>query len=170
MNGVIRRARATLALAGAAALGSLALAASAAADTGPSAGAFVIGDQSAVVGSQVTFWGAQWWKDNSLSAGAAPAAFKGFADTATLQCGQQWTTDPGNSSAPPAAVGPVTADGLVPMVVSSNVTKSGSVISGDTAEVVLVRVDPGYAPDPGHPGTGTVVDVVCSTGGGIVVS
>ena len=51
------------------------------------------------------------------------------------------------------------------MVVSSTITKSGPVISGDTTEVVLVQVDPGYAGDPGHPGTGTIVGVVC--GGGL---
>jgi hypothetical protein len=27
--------------------------------------------------------------------------------------------------------------------------------------VVVVRTDAGYAGDPGHPGTGTVVGVVC---------
>ena len=44
-------------------------------------GSFVIGDQNAAVGTSVTFWGAQWWKLNGLSGGAAPAAFKGFEDT-----------------------------------------------------------------------------------------
>jgi hypothetical protein len=34
------------------------------------------------------------------------------------------------------------------------------VISGDTTEVALVQVDPGYAGDPGHPGTGTVVEII----------
>ena len=126
-------------------------------------GSFVIGDQSAVVGQPVTFWGAQWWQDNVLSGGVAPPSFKGFADTATATCGETWMTRPGDSSEPPAEV-----SGLVPMVVSSTVTKSGPVISGDTTEVVLVQVNPGYASDPGHPGTGTVESVVCdSSGGGI---
>jgi len=138
------------------------------ADTG-STGSFVIGDQSAAVGSQVTFWGAQWWKDNGVSGGGAPASFKGFADTATAACGQPWSTRPGNSSAPPSAAdlyatGPAP---IVPMVVSSQITKSGPVISGDTTEVVLVAVDPGYEPDPGHPGTGTVVGILCGGGIGI---
>src|SRR6185312_9206679 len=34
---------------------------------------FVIGDENATVGTQVEFWGAQWWKLNSLSGGLAPA-------------------------------------------------------------------------------------------------
>ncbi len=120
----------------------------------------MISDQNASVGSQVTFWGAQWWKDNPLSTGLAPAAFKGYADTATATCGQDWTTDPGNSSDPPPSL-----SGMVPMVVSSTITKTGPVISGDTTEVVLVQIDPGYEGDPGHPGTGTVVSVLCDGSG-----
>ena len=57
----------------AAALGALALASGASARPFSSTGSFVIGDQSANVGSTVTFWGAQWWKDNDLSGGTAPA-------------------------------------------------------------------------------------------------
>ena len=120
----------------------------------------MIGDQNAALGAHVTFWGAQWWKDNALSGGGAPASFKGFADSATATCGEAWTTLPGNSSAPPASVGD-----LVSVVVSSQITKSGPVISGDTLEVVLVRADPGYQGDPGHAGSGTVVSVVCGGGG-----
>jgi hypothetical protein len=142
------------------ATGSLVPAAAAVADAPSQNGAFVIGDQAAAVGDQVTFWGAQWWKDDGLSAGPAPASFKGFADTATATCGEHWTTRPGNSSAPPPTV-----EGVLPMVVSSQITKSGAVISGDTVAVVLVQVDPGYQPDPGHPGTGTVIGIVCQSGG-----
>ena len=138
-----------------AAVVSLGLAGGAMADQPSGVGSFVISDQNAAVGSQVTFWGAQWWKQNPLSTGLAPASFKGFADTATATCGETWTTDPGDSSDPPA-----NASGTVPVVVSSQITKNGPVISGDTTEVVLVQVDPGYAPDPGHAGTGTVVGIV----------
>jgi hypothetical protein len=55
---------------------------------------------------------------------------------------------------------------VIDVIVSTNITKSGSVISGDTKEVVAVATDPGYASDPGHAGTGTVVGIVCQTGGG----
>jgi hypothetical protein len=154
-----------LMLAGAAAtLASLVLAGGAMADQPSNPGMFVIGDQNATVGSQVTFWGAQWWTDNPLSTGLAPASFKGFAENASATCGQDWTTDPGNSSHPPATV-----DDTIPVIVSDQITKAGPVISGDTTEVVLVKVDPGYAGDPGHPGTGTVVEIVCG-GGGITLS
>jgi hypothetical protein len=139
-------------------IGALGAAGPALADT-PAQGAFVIGDGNATVFSQVTFWGAQWWMDNSLSGGLAPASFKGFADTATNPptCGQPWTTSPGDSSQPPPAVAPFT---LVNVIVASNVTKQGSTISGDTAAVALVETDPGYAPDPGHAGTGMVMSII----------
>lgn len=127
-------------------------------------GSFVIGDQNASVGTSVTFWGAQWWKLNSLSGGSAPAAFKGYANTpeGAPACGTPWSTDPGNSSEPPA--GPLPE--FIEAIVSSEVTKAGRIISGDTLEVVLIQTEPGYAPDPGHAGTGTVVAVVCPSGGG----
>ena len=122
-------------------------------------GSFVIGDQNATVGTSVTFWGAQWWQLNSLSGGLAPAAFKGFANTPSgpPSCGTTWTTSPGNSSNPPE--GPLPE--LIEVIVSSEITKSGATISGDTKKVVLVRTEGGYAPDPGHPGTGIVVAVRC---------
>jgi hypothetical protein len=154
MNPSTRRRLAIAATA--ATLGTLAAAGTASADTG---GAFVIGDQSAVVGAKVTFWGAQWWKDDFLSGGLAPAAFKGFADSATPQCGEVWATRPGNSSFPPDSVSDV-----IPVVVADHVEQNGDVISGDTVEVALVSVDPGYESDPGHPGTGTVTGILCGGG------
>ena len=54
------------------------------------------------------------------------------------------------------------------MIVSTQVTKSGPVISGDVNEIVLVHVDPGYEPDPGHPGTGTIIGIICDANGGPV--
>jgi hypothetical protein len=47
------------------------------------------------------------------------------------------------------------------VVVSSSITQSGSTISGDAPSIVVVRTNPGYRRDPGHPGTGTVVAVFC---------
>jgi len=37
----------------------------------------------------------------------------------------------------------------------------GSTISGNTPHIVIVKTNPGYAPNPGHAGTGTVVLVIC---------
>jgi hypothetical protein len=121
-------------------------------------GSFVIGDGNAATGTNVTFWGAQWWKLNTLSGGSAPAAFKGFAlNPALPSCGTGWTTDPGNSAPPPA--GPLPS--FMAVIVSSSISKSGSSISGDTAHIVIVQTNPGYAPNPGHAGTGTVVATLC---------
>jgi hypothetical protein len=124
----------------------------------PGGGSFVIGDQNAAVGTSVTFWGAQWAKKNPTSGGSAPRSFKGFAeDPTTPSCGVAWTTDPGNSTPPP--------DGPLPtfmaVIVTSFVDKDGSEISGNTIHIVVVKTNPGYASNPGHAGTGTVVAVVC---------
>jgi uncharacterized repeat protein (TIGR01451 family) len=121
-------------------------------------GSFVIADLNSAVGTSVTFWGAQWWKLNSLSGGAAPAAFKGFEDTPPApSCGTNWTTDPGNSTPPPA--GPLPA--YMAVIVSSLISKSGSTISGNTPHIVIVKTNPGYDANPGHAGTGTVFAQIC---------
>lgn len=124
----------------------------------PGGGAFVIGDRNSGAGQHVEFWGAQWWNQNSPSGGSAPASFKGFAlNPARPSCGVSWSTSPGNSTPPPS--GPLPA--YMGVIVSSKITKSGSTIAGDTLHIVVVKTDPGYQPDPGHPGTGTVVAQVC---------
>ena len=122
-------------------------------------GSFVIGDLDATVGKAVTFWGAQWSKRNSLSGGPAPSSFKGFANNPTSNpaCGQTWSTDPGNSSGPP----PPPLPAFIIARAAGSISKSGSTISGNTPHLVIVQVDPGYSANPGHPGTGTVVGVLC---------
>ena len=120
---------------------------------------FVIGDNNAVVGNQVTFWGAQWANLNSLSGGSAPSSFKGFANSTSTNpatCGGTWTSDPGNSSGPPNAI-----PEYITVIVASSVTKNGSVISGNIPKLVIVKTNPGYGPTPGQAGTGTVYSVVC---------
>lgn len=123
-------------------------------------GAFVVGDRAATAGNRVTFWGAGWSAANPLSGGSAPASFKGFADDLSAtppSCGATWSAQPGDSAAPPASV-----PTLLPVIVASEIDRNGSTIGGDVREIVLVQTDPGYAPDPGHPGTGTVVGVLCT--------
>ena len=127
---------------------------------GVAGGSFVIGDRNAVVGKQVTFWGAQWVNLNSLSGGVAPSSFKGFANltsTNPATCGGKWTTSPGNSSGPPSSIPTYMA-----VIVSSSITKSGSTITGNAPQIVVVKTDPGYDSNPGHAGTGTVVAVWCN--------
>ena len=47
------------------------------------------------------------------------------------------------------------------VIVSSHITKKGAVISGDIVHIVQVTTRPGYGPNPGHPGTGTIVTQLC---------
>jgi hypothetical protein len=125
----------------------------------PGGGAFVISDLNSAIGTQVTFWGAKWWKLNSLSGGAAPSAFKGFAkNPAVPNCHTGWNTDPGNNAPPPN--GPLPA--YMGVIVTSSTSNSGPTIFGNTPKIVVVRTNPGYSNNPGHAGTGTVVANVCN--------
>jgi hypothetical protein len=126
--------------------------------------AFVIGDLEAGFGNHVTWWSSQWANINLMSGGAPPNAMKGFAGfednflgLPPPNCGGSWSTDTGNSTPPPPSV-----PTFMGVIVSSRVTQSGSVISGDIKQVVVVRNDPGYGPSPGHPGTGTEIMIVCT--------
>jgi uncharacterized repeat protein (TIGR01451 family) len=127
-------------------------------------GAFALGDQTVAAASPstlVTWWGSSWSALNSLSGGAAPDSFKGFAGHTGAQppaCGGTWRTRTGNSSKPPSAAG---IPAYMGVVVPGTITKSGSTISGNIAHIVVVQTNPGYAPDPGHPGTGTIVATYC---------
>ncbi len=47
------------------------------------------------------------------------------------------------------------------VLVTSTTTKSGSQISGNTPRIVLVKTNAGYAADPCHTGTGTVIATLC---------
>jgi hypothetical protein len=126
----------------------------------PAQGAFVVGNQTA--SAAVEFWGDNWATVNMLSGGPAPDAFKGFAANTSEPpaCGSAWTTDPGNSSQPPAG----TLPSYMGVVVSTRVSMSGSTFSGDVSRIIVVTPNAGYDPNPGHPGTGTVVATYCATG------
>jgi len=94
-----------------------------------------------------------------LSGGTASPSFKGFAgdvSTTPPSCGARWTSTPGNSASP---VGDVPS--YMGVVVTSSVSTSGSKVAGDVVRIVVVRTGAGYAPNPGHPGTGTVVATYC---------
>ena len=71
-------------------------------------GSFTIGDQNATIGSTATFsevewWGSNWWKENQLSGGPAPAAFKGFAESSPSPPTCSTRTRPGPSRGAAAA-------------------------------------------------------------------
>ena len=119
-------------------------------------GSFVIGNNNAILGGSVTFWGAQWEKLNSMTGGSSTASFKGFATGPTPPTvGATFTAAPGNSAPSPSAV-----PTYIGIIVTSKVTKSGSNISGTIVALVVVKVDPGYEGNPGHAGTGTIVAVL----------
>jgi hypothetical protein len=127
--------------------------------------AFVIGDLEAGLGNHVTWWSSQWANINLMSGGPPPNSMKGFAGfednflgLPPPNCGGSWSTDPGNSTPPPPSV-----PKYMGVIVSSVVTQSGSVISGNIKQVVVVQTDPGYAPNPGNPGTGTEIAIVCTS-------
>src|SRR5262249_50541941 len=126
----------------------------------PRAGAFTLADTTvAMAGSStVTWWADNWWQLNVLSGGTAPAPAKGFAglitrptQTPPTSCGSNWTTTGGNS--PPAATAVPSYMGVI---VASKVTKLGTTIAGNALHIVVVKVNPGYAPNPLNHGTGTI--------------
>jgi hypothetical protein len=124
----------------------------------PGGGSFAIGDLENVTGKTVTFWGAQWWKVNPTSTPSTAASFKGFAEApVSPSCGSAWTTDPGNSTPPPS--GPL--PDFMGVIVTDSYGQTGSAISGNTVHIVIVKTNPGYRPDPGHAGTGTVTQQAC---------
>lgn len=126
----------------------------------PTGGQFVVADLANLsAGVTVYFWGSQWAKNNPMSGGPGPSAFKGFENGLEQPaCGGSWTSRPGNSSNPPSTIPEYMA-----VIVAGSVRQDGSVISGDVKKIVVVRTNPGYGPSPGHPGTGQVVAVLCAS-------
>jgi kumamolisin len=132
----------------------------------PSRGAFTLGDKTVAAASEettVSWWADTWSSLNSLSGGPAPPAGKGFAGTVSLpsttppvSCSSGWSTSGGNSPPPVASI-----PSYMGTLVTSAVTKSGSVISGNTVEIVVVKTNPGYAPNPASHGTGVIVAKYC---------
>lgn len=128
----------------------------------PARGAFVLGSQTAAAATPsttLTWWSYSWTQQNSLSGGAVNPSFKGFAnalESSPPACGAAWKTSPGDSSDPPGSV-----PSYMGVLVSSSVTMSGSTFSGNIAKIVVVLTQPGYGPNPGSPGTGTVVATYC---------
>ena len=119
-------------------------------------GTFVIADTNATLGKLVNFWGAQWEKNNIPTGGASNASFKGYAIAPAVPAvGQTFTAAPGNSAPSPSAV-----PQYLGIIVTSKVTKAGSGITGTIVRLVVVKVEPGYAGNPGNAGNGTIVAFV----------
>lgn len=125
----------------------------------PGGGTFVVGgQQNSAIGRTVTFWGAHWATLNLPNTTPMERRFKGLAESpASPACGDVWSADPGSSTPPPA--GPLPE--YMGIIVTGSVTQSGASVSGKVMHIVVVKTNPGYAPNPGHNGNGTVVAVVC---------
>lgn len=110
----------------------------------------------AAPGDAVTFWSAQWAKDNAIL--DAPASFKGWVDSGATPpaCEGAWASAPGNSSNPPAQV-----PAYMAVLETSSVGKQGARIEGQTSGLAIVAVAPGYGPNPGHAGLGEVIAQAC---------
>ena len=115
------------------------------------------------VGDSVYFWGAQWWRNNCMSSFTDNGypAMKGYATNVAIigvngNCGT-WEARPGNSGHPPATI-----PNPVRIIVTDNVIKDGPNISGNIKQIVTVATDPGYGPNPGHAGTGTITSIECT--------
>ena len=162
-------------------LGAIAFAGIAGADTSITSNSglgndeFVIGNgpsnSNSTPGTEVTFWGAQWWKNNPLMiSGApsdvlAPASFKGYSTTfdPNGQCGS-FSSSTGNSSDPPATLA-LNPDGTINVIVADAVVQNGSTITGTIVGYATVLPGSGYEGDPGHAGTGVVQSFTPCVGG-----
>lgn len=106
------------------------------------------------VGTDYLFWGAQWSKQ--VRGGTFPTSsdFKGYADSVS---GGTWTSRPGDSSKPPSTVAR-----YIGVIITTQVTKQDSTISGNVTGLAILRVDDSsqYRPDPGHSGSGVVVAIL----------
>lgn len=132
-------------------------------------GTFAIGDRTLTslapsYSNAVTFWSSSWRQNNSLSAGPAPSAFKGFVNNppadptppAFLPTGTTWTALTGSSSLPPPTV-----PSYMLALVTGQVTQTRSTMASDsTPHWVILKTNAGYAPGAGSTGTGTVVAVL----------
>jgi hypothetical protein len=65
--------------------------------------------------------------------------------------GSRWTAN--GDATPPSGTLPT----YMAVIQTSSSTQSGSRYSGDSVHIVVVKTDAGYAGNPGHDGTGTVV-------------
>jgi len=124
------------------------------------------------VGEKVNFWGSQWKKQVTGGDYDNKADFKGYAKLASPPLAQIcepdarqsgtprlddkcWSSSPGDSE-PPAQL-----DRYIGIIVSTSIAKQGNEIYGNTAAIVVVRVEPvpQYGSDPGLPGFGTIAAV-----------
>jgi hypothetical protein len=113
----------------------------------------------------VTFFGRHWAERNSLSGGPAPEDFKGFAQHPNpnpAQCGGTWS---GHNQSHPGNI-----PRFITVIASSRITESASdsTFMGDIPILVVIRTDDepdAVNSDEDESLTGTVIGIVCRTGG-----
>ena len=123
---------------------------------------FVISDRMAAVGNTVTFWGAQWSREESAEQRRCRAEqLQGIrrAVRGRRRAVLRRDVDDRARQQPRAAGRP--AARLHGRRRGRRCDKSGSTISGDVRRIVVVKTNPGYAPNPGHEGTGKIIAVDC---------
>ena len=102
-------------------------------------------------GDRVNFWGRTWAKQVSSGEYDAEADFKGWASPIDAL---NWTSKDGNSKPPSAIASYVSA------IVATKIGKANGSTIGNIAARVVLRVEPGYRPDPGVSAYATIVDVI----------
>lgn len=99
----------------------------------------------------MTFWGSEWAKQNTLN--GVGSAFKGFANNPSSKATRLRRR-----------MDDRTRQQLLPSRFRPRLhghdrhhlnRPDGNTISGNITHIVVVVTDPGYASNPGHPGTGT---------------
>jgi len=100
------------------------------------------------VGHRYMFWGNDWWKEVTAGDFDANAKFKGYAKEVS---DTMWWGRPGNSGHPPKTV-----PGYIGVIVTTQVAKQGSEVTGNIAKRVILKVEKpsAYGANPGHPGWG----------------
>jgi len=136
----------------------------------PSSGFFVVGDLSAGLpfsnppaANNVTFIDQQWKKANDTSGGEpGHNSFKGFAENTipvTADCGGAFESKGGHAGAPAS----LPVNSVVAVIVTKQVASAGGNSSGGNIDaIVLVKVT-SYSGGGVPSGTGTVIQVICST-------
>jgi hypothetical protein len=105
-------------------------------------------------GQTYVFWGAKWADQVTGGDYEANASFKGYASNVSSN---NWTASPGNSSNPPTSVAK-----YISVLVSTHISTAVSSITGNIAQVVILKVDnpDTYKPNPDYSGSGTLITVV----------
>ncbi|MFP2931628.1 CARDB domain-containing protein, partial [Pyxidicoccus sp. 3LG] len=122
-----------------------------------------------VLGQRVNFWGHSWEKQVTGGAFAAHAEFKGWAASLAgftlCQPGARpagtppltqgcWSSKGGQSNPPQ------TLPDYIGVLITDATDKERGAVYGNVVALGVVKVEPGYAPVPGKPGWGSLLDAV----------